>query len=59
MIEVLAGDRSAGVVRQVRRCKAEQDDGLINPATPRVQGERLSATEALKRGKDGGLCSNE
>ncbi len=38
---VWASDRSAGIVRQVRRCKAEQDDGLINPATPRVQWERL------------------
>ncbi len=38
---VWASDRSAGVMRQVRRCKAEQDDGLINPATPQVQWERL------------------
>ena len=38
---VWASDRSAGVMRQVRRCKAGQDDGLINPATPQVQWERL------------------
>lgn len=38
---VWASDRSAGVMRQVRRCKAEQDDGMINPATPQVQRERL------------------
>lgn len=42
MIEgVWASDRSAGVMRQVWRCKAEQDDGLINPATPQVRWERL------------------
>lgn len=38
---VWASDRSAGVMWQVRRCKAEQDDVLINPATPLVQWERL------------------
>lgn len=42
MIEgVWASDRSAGVMRQVRRCKAKQDNGLINPATPQFQWERL------------------
>ena len=42
-----ASDRSAGVMRQVRRCKAEQDDGLINAATPPVQWERLSQPQRL------------
>lgn len=53
MIEgVWASDRSAGVMRQVRRCKAEQDNGLINPATPQVQRERLLSQSQR-------LCSEE
>lgn len=36
---VQASDRSAGAMWYVGRCKAEQDDGLINPATPPVQWE--------------------
>lgn len=38
---VWASDRSAGVMWQVRRCKAKQDNGLINPATPQFQWESL------------------
>lgn len=34
-------DRSAGVACQVRRCKAELDEGLINPATPQTHGDRV------------------
>lgn len=34
-----ASDRSAGAAQQVRRCEAEPDDGLINPATPLFQRE--------------------
>lgn len=34
-----ASDRSAGAAQQVRRCEAEPDDGLINPATPPFQRE--------------------
>ena len=31
--------RSAGAAQQVRRCEAEPNDGLINPATPPFRGE--------------------
>lgn len=34
-----ASDRSAGATQQVRRCEAEPNDGLINPATPPFQRE--------------------
>lgn len=36
---VWPSDRSVGGRWQVRRCKAKQDDELINPATPTVQRE--------------------
>lgn len=52
MIEgVWASDRSAGVMRQVRRCKAEQDDGMINPATPLLQRERERKLSHSSRGE--------
>lgn len=48
---VWASDRSVGVMRQVRRCKAEQDDGLINPATPPVWWERFCSHRGAESNK--------
>lgn len=50
-------------MQQVRRCKAKQDDGLINPATPKVQWEKQgrshsgSVTWKLLRAQHK-LCAN-